>query len=108
VWLQLGEEPPAALAALPSIERPTMAGDWLDTARLVESLDGVVSVDTGMAHLAGAMGVPLHLLLPYTPDWRWGWQGASTGWYPTAVLHRQAAPADWTGALTTLREALTI
>lgn len=105
VWLQMGEAPPDALAG---IEQPAMAGDWLETARLVDTLDGVVSVDTGMAHLTGAMGVPLHVLLPYTPDWRWGWQGSTTAWYPTAVLHRQTAPADWAGAVASLRRALVI
>ncbi|MCA0375345.1 MAG: hypothetical protein LCH84_06730 [Gemmatimonadetes bacterium] len=103
VWLQPGLAPPAALA---HIAQPPLSGDWLDTARLVKALDGVVSVDTAMAHLTGALGRPLHVLLPFTPDWRWGWQGVTTPWYPTATLHRQARSADWSEAMASLARTL--
>lgn len=63
--------------------------DFTETAGLIAQLDAVVSVDTSVAHLAGAMGKPLHLLLQRVPDFRWGEAGARSPWYPTARLHRQ-------------------
>jgi ADP-heptose:LPS heptosyltransferase len=67
----------------------------------------VVSVDTSIAHLAGAMGRPVFILLPFTPDWRWGFHGTKTPWYPSARLLRQQRPLDWTTAIQMLIEALT-
>jgi tetratricopeptide (TPR) repeat protein len=69
--------------------------DWLDTARLLETLDAVISVDTAIAHLAGALGLPTLVLLPFSPDWRWGLREGSTRWYPSATLVRQSRPRDW-------------
>jgi tetratricopeptide (TPR) repeat protein len=104
VSLQMGEPVPAALAGA---EQPAVSGDWLATAQLLESLDAVVSVDTAVAHLAGALGVPVYVLLPYAPDWRWGLRSERTVWYPSARLLRQPKPRDWPGAIATLRKALT-
>jgi hypothetical protein len=93
--LQFGE----ALPKGPHRESFTLSGDWLDTARTLATLDGVISVDTSIAHLAGAMGLPVAILLPYSPDWRWGLRAPRTPWYPTATLIRQTAPRDWAGVL---------
>lgn len=82
--------------------------DWMDTAALLATLDGVVSVDTSLAHLAGAMGCPTWVLLPFSPDWRWGLSGDRTPWYPSVRLIRQPAPLDWRGAITTLHRRLTM
>ncbi|WP_230949444.1 tetratricopeptide repeat protein [Burkholderia stagnalis] len=68
--------------------------DFADTAALIERLDGVVSVDTGVAHLAGALGKPLWLMLPFAADWRW-FSGPDCPWYPQARLVRQPAPGQW-------------
>jgi hypothetical protein len=76
--------------------------DFADTAAVIDCLDMVVTVDTSVAHLAGAMGKPVHVLVPYLPDWRWGREGDRTPWYPTARLHRQPAPRDWKGAVSGL------
>jgi len=76
--------------------------DFADTAAVIECLDMVVTVDTSVAHLAGAMGKPVHVLVPYLPDWRWGRDGIGTPWYPSATLHRQPAPTDWNGAVSGL------
>jgi ADP-heptose:LPS heptosyltransferase len=73
---------------------------------LVDVLDAVVTVDTSIAHLAGALGKPVHILLPFAPDWRWGTSGEATAWYPTARLHRQPSTGDWTSAVEALRAAL--
>jgi hypothetical protein len=64
------------------LHTPQLSANWLDTALLLEGLDAIVSVDTGIAHLAGAMGIPTFVLLPFTPDWRWGLGVDTTPWYP--------------------------
>jgi hypothetical protein len=69
--------------------------DFADTAALVHHLDLVISIDTAVCHLAGAMGKPVWTLLPYSPDWRWLFDRSDTPWYPTMRLFRQPAPLDW-------------
>jgi ADP-heptose:LPS heptosyltransferase len=69
-------------------------------------MDGLVTVDTGIAHLAGAMGVRTWVLLAHDPDWRWGLGNDRTPWYPTQQLVRQPAPRDWEGAMSQLLAAL--
>jgi len=69
--------------------------DFADTAALVAELDLVISVDTAVAHLAGALGRPVWTLLPFAPDWRWGPKGEETRWYPTMRLFRQPAQGNW-------------
>ena len=81
--------------------------DFAHTAALVDALDAVVTVDTSIAHLAGALGKPTFVLLPFAPDWRWGIAGAQTPWYPTMTLCRQRAIGDWSSAVASLREAMT-
>jgi hypothetical protein len=65
--------------------------DFADTAALIEQLDLVISVDTAVAHLAGALAKPVWLLLPYAPDWRWLLDRDDSPWYPTMRLFRQLA-----------------
>lgn len=79
--------------------------NWTDTAGLIAALDLVVSVDTGTAHLAGAMGKPVWLLLHKGADWRWG-HGTRTDWYPSARLYRQATSGDWRPVLRAISEDL--
>ncbi|MCT7986420.1 tetratricopeptide repeat protein [Laspinema sp. A4] len=69
--------------------------DFADTAAAIAQLDLIITVDTSVAHLAGAMGKPTWLLLAYTPDWRWGLEGSDSPWYPTLRLFRQQQPGDW-------------
>jgi hypothetical protein len=73
-----------------------------DTAALLECLDWVVSVDTSVAHLAGALGKPVWVLLPFVPDWRWLLNRDTSPWYPQAVLYRQSALDDWDTVLARL------
>ena len=68
---------------------------FADTAAVIANLDLVISVDTSVAHLAGAMAKTVWILLPHTPDWRWLLGRNTSTWYPTARLFRQAAPGDW-------------
>jgi tetratricopeptide (TPR) repeat protein len=72
-----------------------ISGDFRDTAAAVSNLDLVVSVDTSVGHLAGALGVPVWLLLPFNPDWRWMLAREDSLWYPTARLFRQQRWGDW-------------
>ena len=69
--------------------------DFADTAALVQNMDLVIAVDTSLAHLAGALGRPLWVLLPYVPDWRWLLDRDDSPWYPTARLFRQPGVGDW-------------
>ncbi len=77
----------------------------LATAGLVASLACIITVDTMIAHLAGALGRPVHLLLKAGADWRWG-RGHRTAWYPGTHIHRQHRPGDWSAAIDSLGQAL--
>ena len=81
-------------------------GDFADTAALIEALDRVISVDTSVAHLAGALGKPVWILLPFCPDWRWLTGRDDSPWYPSARLFRQGAPGDWQGVIGRVAGAL--
>jgi tetratricopeptide (TPR) repeat protein len=70
-------------------------GDFADTAAVIEQLDLVITVDTAVAHLAGALGKSVWILLPFSPDWRWMLGRDDSPWYPTARLFRQPATGDW-------------
>ena len=69
--------------------------DFADTAAAIANLDLVISVDTSVAHLAGAMNKPVWTLLPFMPDWRWMLDRTDTPWYPSMRLFRQTEPKDW-------------
>ena len=103
-WISLQKGPGSAqLACLPK-DIPVWDGSSQDrvlaeTAALVATLDLVITTDTCIAHLAGAMAKPVWILLPHLADWRWMQDSETTPWYPTARLFRQSAPQDWTGVL---------
>ena len=80
--------------------------DFQDTAAVVALADLVVTVDTSVAHLAGAMGRPLWVLLPFWPDWRWTLDGERSPWYPDARLFRQGMDGDWDPVIARLRSEL--
>ena len=69
--------------------------EFNDTMAILEGLDRVVTVDTAVAHLAGAMGRPVWLMLPFAPDWRWLLGRTDSPWCPTARLFRQPEPGRW-------------
>jgi ADP-heptose:LPS heptosyltransferase len=81
-------------------------GDFADTAAVIASLDAVISVDSAVAHLAGAMGKDLFLLLPFGADFRWLRERQDTPWYPTAKLVRQPRFGDWPSAIEALSDEL--
>ncbi len=72
---------------------------FADTAAVIANLDLVISVDTSVAHLAGALAKPVWVLLPFLPDFRWLLDREDSPWYPTARLFRQQAPGDWSGVI---------
>jgi tetratricopeptide (TPR) repeat protein len=80
--------------------------DFSDTAALIDAMDIIISVDTSVAHLAGAMGKKLWLLLPYLPDFRWMLDREDSPWYPCAILYRQKKINDWDSALEKLKADL--
>jgi hypothetical protein len=78
----------------------TGAASFRETAEIISGLDLVISVDTAVAHLAASMGKPTWILLPALGvDWRWGWSGETTPWYPAARLYRQPQPGAWSSVL---------
>lgn len=79
---------------------------FADTAALVELMDLVISVDTSIAHLAGAMGKPVWILMPRAGDWRWMRDREDSPWYPTARLYRQPSAGDWAGVARRVRADL--
>jgi len=82
------------------------ASDFANTAAQIMALDLLITTDTSIAHLAGAIGAPAWLLLPYAAEWRWFTSSATTPWYPAFRVFRQPSPGDWDGALSELRAAL--
>jgi len=84
---------PLHLGAMPDGEHPLL--DWVETAAVIANLDLVISVDTAVAHLAGAMGKPVWLLLPAASDWRWLRDRADSPWYPSMTIFRQEQQGEW-------------
>jgi hypothetical protein len=80
--------------------------DFADTAAVISQLDLVISVDTAVAHLAGAMAKPVWILLPFAPDFRWLLEREDSPWYPTARLFRQPRAGDWASVIARMRDAL--
>ncbi|MHB1303790.1 MAG: tetratricopeptide repeat protein [Acidiphilium sp.] len=85
--------------AAPLVNLGPTIGDFADTLAILQSLDRLVTIDTSVAHLAGASGVPTSVILPYAPDWRWLLDRDDTPWYPTLRLYRQLHPYDWSGVV---------
>jgi hypothetical protein len=80
--------------------------DFVDTMAIIEALDLLVTVDTAVAHVAGAMGKPVWMMLPFAPDWRWLLDRSDSPWYPTARLFRQSLAGDWGGVMRQVAQAL--
>jgi hypothetical protein len=80
--------------------------DFSDTAGIIMNLDLIISVDTAVAHLAGALGKPVWTLLPFAPDWRWMLNREDSPWYPTMRLFRQPSSNDWESVISKVRNEL--
>jgi tetratricopeptide (TPR) repeat protein len=105
-WVSLQKERTAASVPLALNDWTAELADFADTAALIAALDLVVSVDTVIAHLAGALGHPVWLLNRFDTDWRWLREREDSPWYPSLRIFRQARPGDWNGLLARLRTAL--
>ena len=104
---ELREDDAALMAAHPEIIHfGSELEDFADTAAVISQLDLVISVDTAVAHLAGAMAKPVWILLPSAPDFRWLVGRDDSPWYPTARLFRQTKLGDWPSVIARVREAL--
>lgn len=107
VQTQVRETDEAFLAETPGLTdlRPRLTS-FTETAAALLAMDVVVSVDTSVAHLAGALGRPVHLLLPPLSDWRWLLDRSDSPWYPTMRLHRRARAEDWEDVIARVARAL--
>ncbi len=85
-----------------------LSGNYQDTVNIIADLDLVITVDTSIAHIAGALGIPTFLLLSRIPDWRWAFSGTTTPWYPSFRLFRQTKLLDWTGPINDCVQALSL
>ena len=79
----------------------------MDTAAIMHTLDLVITSDTAIAHLAGALGIPTWIALGYTPDWRWLLERDDSPWYPSVRLFRQPKIGDWSSVFEQIAAALT-
>jgi len=102
----LRESDQASLAVLGIVDHRSRLTDFAETAALASCMDAVVSVDTAVAHLAGALGLGLLLLLPEVPDWRWMLERGDSPWYPSARIFRRPSRGDWSEPLQQVGEAL--
>ncbi len=81
-------------------------GAFMDTAAMMMNLDLVITSDTAVPHLAGALGVPVWVALPFVPDWRWLLDRSDSPWYPTMRLFRQKERGNWQGVFEEIQKAL--
>ncbi len=102
-WFSLQPDAAPMAGVMPLGEHLT---NFAETAAAMESLDLIISVDTAAAHLAGALGRPVWLLLPHAPDWRWLLDRDDSPWYPTMRLFRQPSRGNWAAVTASVREAL--
>ena len=98
------------IATLPAAKRiidlTADLSDFEQTAALIQNLDLVITVDTAVAHLAGTLGKPVWVMLPFAPDWCWMLQRPDTPWYPSMRLFRQTSRGNWPEVLTAVRKSL--
>ncbi|MEK7989439.1 MAG: tetratricopeptide repeat protein [Thiotrichaceae bacterium] len=104
--LQKGQPAQQLMPDMPIQDCSDQLQDFSDTAALIQALDLVITVDTSVAHLAGALGQKTWVILAYVPDWRWLLNRQDSPWYPTSTLFRQTQAKDWTPVFTQLQHEL--
>lgn len=111
-WFSLQKGTPALALAELAADHPQIVDlsekldDFADTAALIETLDLVISIDTSVAHLAGALDIPTWLLLPFDNEWRWLQRRSDSPWYPSFRLFRQPMPGQWPLLIERVNQAL--
>jgi ADP-heptose:LPS heptosyltransferase len=103
---EIKEEVNAAKAPVRVDECVDQLADIDSFAAQIAALDLVITIDNTTAHLAGALGVPVWVLLPFAPDWRWMQEGEGSLWYPSMRLFRQPARGDWSAVVREAADAL--
>jgi len=88
------------------VDMTNMIQTFEDSATIIDDLDLIISCDTALVHLAGAMGIPCWALIPYNPDWRWGLEDSKTCWYNTVTLIRQKERGNWESAFEEVKDRL--
>ena len=109
ISLQRGTADPEGMWGKAGHELVDLGGNWAgfeELAAIVSQLDLVISVDTSVAHLAGTLGTPVWIALPFAADWRWMIDQDTSRWYPSARLFRQPARGDWASVFERLTNAL--
>lgn len=106
VRLHILQRGPALQHCPPDLGTGSASGDIVETAEAITQLDLVITVDTMAAHLAGALGVPVWVLLAHDPDWRWMIDRHDSPWYPSMRLFRQPRPGDWAGVIQQISKRL--
>jgi len=105
--LQKGDPHQAQIANLPgAIDLGSLLVDMADTAHAISRLDLVISIDTAVAHVAGALGKPVWVMLGFAADWRYLLGRWDSPWYGSMTLFRQQRPGDWAGVVASMRERL--
>jgi tetratricopeptide (TPR) repeat protein len=109
-WISLQKDPAPgeaeAFAAAGGLHLGDQLEDFADTAALLDLMDLVITVDTSVAHLAGALGRPVFVPLAFNPDWRWLTGRTGSPWYPNARLFRQPKPGDWASVAAAVKAGL--
>ncbi len=106
ISLQVGDRA-ADIRRLPGVvDHSGQFTNWSETAAAIAAMDLVITVDTAVAHLAGALGIPTWVLLPHAPDWRWMLNRSDTPWYSCMRLFRQSQPGNWTAVIAEVATAL--
>lgn len=109
-WFSLQKGPAVdqlkRLGAIAMVDLGSKLADFSDTAAVISCLDLVITVDTSVAHLAGALNKPCWVMLPYAPDFRWLLDRSDSPWYPNLRLFRQPKPDDWASVVSTITSAL--
>jgi hypothetical protein len=105
-FVSIQKGPASSQSGMPLISLSDEIRDFEDTAAILSLVDLLVSVDSSPVHLAGALGRPCWVMLPFVPDWRWLMARDDTPWYPETRLFRQTRRGDWDGVIATMREAL--
>jgi hypothetical protein len=102
-WYSFLHNDPKSLPIAGMVPLGDLLEDFSDTAYALSHMDFVVSVDTALAHLAGAMGIPVLLILPFMPDWRWMLWRNDSPWYPSMKLYRHPTPGNWHAAMQSVK-----
>jgi ADP-heptose:LPS heptosyltransferase len=108
-WFSLQHDDDRDVARVPaaaSLARLAHRVDFAGMAAMIDALDLVITVDTSVGHVAGALGKPAWILLPFAADWRWGLGTDASTWYPTVRLFRQSRIGDWDDVIARVEDAL--